>query len=217
MGNDDVADKATRFHLMRHAPTEWNAAGRIQGQADAPLTPAGRLWADGWGRRLAEIGLTRLLSSDTGRALATSQAIQGALGRPLTLSTDPRLREQDWGQWTGCFHRRLRKEAAEAYRRQQARGWQFRPPGGESHLEVLERALSALQDAALRHPGESILVVTHEGVIKCLLYHLAIRDGCGRPPIPPAAWHAHRLVGVGRRVRLDRVNALDLNVGRRGR
>jgi probable phosphoglycerate mutase len=215
MEHDDVKDKTARFYLMRHAPTEWNAAGRLQGQADSPLTPAGRLWASAWGRRMAGIGITRLLSSDTGRALATVEAMKGALDRPQ--GTDPRLRELDWGQWTGCFHRRLKKEAAEAYRRQQARGWQFRPPGGESHLEVLERALSALQDAALRHPGDNILVVTHEGVIKCLLYHLAIRDGCGRPPIPPAAWHAHRLVGVGRRVRLDRVNALDLNVGRRGR
>jgi probable phosphoglycerate mutase len=209
MEHDDVKDKTARFYLMRHAPTEWNAAGRLQGQADSPLTPAGRLWASAWGRRMAGIGITRLLSSDTGRALATVEAMKGALDRPQ--GTDPRLRELDWGQWTGCFHRRLKKEAAEAYRRQQARGWQFRPPGGESHLEVLERALSALRDAAERHPGETVLVVTHEGVIKCLVYHLAIRDGCGCAPKSLAPWHMHHLVGDDSRIRLQQVNALDLN------
>jgi len=208
MQSDDT-DKTTYFHLMRHAPTEWNIAGRIQGHADSPLTPTGRLWAAGWGQRLAGSGITQLLCSDTGRALATAQAVQDALDLPL--GTDPRLREQDWGQWTGCFPRRLKKESAKVYRRQQARGWQFRPPGGESHLEVLERALSALKDAAARHPGESILVVTHDGVIKCLLYHLAIRNGCGSPPQRPSPWHVHRLAADGSRISLQQINAFDLN------
>jgi len=201
--------RGTVFHLMRHAPTEWNAAGRIQGRADAPLTATGRQWAASWGRRLVTLGATRLLSSDTGRALATAREMNASLDLPVT--AEARLREQDWGQWTGCRHRGLQTEASGAYVRQQARGWDFRPPGGESHIEVLERALAALGDAAAAFPGERVLVVTHEGVIKCLVYHLAIRDGCGRPPTPPAAWHLHRLVGSGGNLRLDQVNALNLN------
>lgn len=198
---------AAVFHLMRHAPTEWNAAGRIQGQADSPLTSTGRQWAAAWGRHLASLDMTHILSSDTGRALATAEAINAALKLPLR--TDGRLREQDWGRWTGCRHRSLKKDAAPAYTRQQARGWHFRPPGGESHLEVLERALAALAETG--EAGENVLVVTHEGVIKCLVYHLAIRDGCGCRPAPPEPRHLHRLVRVGTRLWLDRVNALSLN------
>lgn len=209
MQEEGIHPGRTVFYLMRHAATEWNAAGRIQGRADAPLTAEGRRWATRWGRQLAPLGMTRLLSSDTGRAQATARIINAALALPLT--TEARLREQDWGQWTGCRHRRLRTETSGAYARQQARGWDFRPPGGESHLEVLERALAALGDAMATFPGERVLLVTHEGVIKCLVYHLAIRDGCGRPPTPPAARHLHRLVGSGGNLRLERVNAFNLN------
>ena len=39
----------TRFGLIRHAPTLWNAEKRIQGQGDSPLTPAGEQYAQQWG------------------------------------------------------------------------------------------------------------------------------------------------------------------------
>lgn len=204
---DSVTD--TVFYLMRHAPTEWNAAGRIQGQADSPLTPTGRTWATRWGLQLAHLELTRLLTSDSGRAAATVRGMNTALNLPVTV--EARLREQDWGRWTGRVHRRLLTEEDEAYAHQRARGWHFRPPGGESHLDVLERALAVLGGISAAHPGERMLVVTHEGVIKCLVYHLAIRDGCGRNPAPLAPYHLHQVVGFGARLVLKHVNALNLN------
>ena len=54
-------------------------------------------------------------------------------------------------------------------------GWSFQPPGGESRKQVLRRSLAAIYEAHTSWPGESILVVCHEGVIKCLLYHLTKR------------------------------------------
>ena len=70
---------------------------------------------------------------------------------------------------------------------QEARGWAFRPPSGESRLEVFARSQDALRRFA---PKEArVFVVTHKGVLKCLLYDLLgmaflpeegdpIRDGC---------------------------------------
>jgi len=48
-------------------------------------------------------------------------------------------------------------------------GWNFRLPGGEDRKSVLARSQRALQEAFDRWPGENILVVTHEGVIKSLV------------------------------------------------
>jgi probable phosphoglycerate mutase len=211
MLDGDTTPSATAFYLMRHAPTEWNRAGRIQGQADSPLTPVGRQWAARWGVRLAHFQIERLLTSDIGRAITTVREMNTTLKRPVIV--DARLREQDWGRWTGCVHRLLRTEDAATYARQQALGWHFRPPGGESHLEVLERAMVALRNASTAYPGEHILVVAHEGVLKCLIYHLAIRDGCGHQPPAMAPYHLHHILGFMHQLVLKRMNALDLNPG----
>ncbi|MDJ0720970.1 MAG: histidine phosphatase family protein [Desulfobacterales bacterium] len=199
----------TRFFLMRHAMTVWNRDGRIQGQMDTPLAPEGEKQIEAWRGVLKPLALDLMCSSDLGRARATARGLNQDLALPLFI--EPRLREQDWGRWTGRIHRRLRTEDAERYRREIAQGWHFQPPAGESHLQVLERALSALADLAHRPEGQRILVVTHEGVIKCLIYHLAIRDGCGQPPEAMAAYHLHQLDFRGVQLILRRMNAIDLN------
>ncbi len=201
--------RGTRFFLMRHAMTVWNREGRIQGQMDTPLAPEGERQIEAWRDVLKSLGLDSICSSDLGRARATARGLNQTLALPLL--TEPRLREQDWGRWTGRVHRRLKTEDAERYRRETARGWHFQPPAGESHLQVLERALGALADLARRLEARRILVVTHEGVLKCLIYHLAIRDGCGQPPEAMAAYHIQRLDYRDERLMLRRMNAIDLS------
>ena len=199
-----------RFFLMRHAMTVWNREGRIQGQMDTPLTPEGENQIQVWRGVLKPLGLDLICSSDLGRARATARGLNQALALPLVI--EPRLRELDWGRWTGKVHRRLKTEDAERYQRETAQGWHFQPPAGESHLQVLERVLGALADLARRPGGRRILVVTHEGVLKCLIYHLAIRDGCGHPPEAMAAYHIHELDFRGEQMILRRMNAINLNL-----
>jgi hypothetical protein len=83
------------------------------------------------------------------------------------------LREQKFGDWTGRYLEDLRGHGLEE---QVARGWEFRPPGGENRLEVFGRAERTLREAARLWPGKKILVVTHEGVIKALVYRLLDRE-----------------------------------------
>jgi broad specificity phosphatase PhoE len=200
---------AAQIYLMRHALTAWNLAGRIQGQKDSPLSPEGWRQVQTWTPRLANLGLVRILASDLGRARGTAEAIARVLKLPVAF--DRRLREQDWGAWTGQTHLQLKTRFGAAYQRETQRGWHFRPPGGESHLEVLARALDATLEIGRRHPGERLLVVTHEGWMKCLLYHLAIRDGCGHPPVALASYHLHRIVSDAGRLGLDAPNFCALN------
>ncbi len=207
MATDD--GPRTHFFVMRHAATIWNLEGRIQGQADSPLAPASEAQLGRWHPLIGRLEPEAMGCSDLGRAQATARGLNR--GRELPLTIEPRLREQDWGRWSGRVHKRLRHEDAHEYTRQVDRGWAFRPPGGESYLDVLERALAALGDLAARHRGRRVLVVTHEGVLKCLVYHLAIRDGCGRKPAKMAAGHLHHLVHSGRRLFLKRMNALNLD------
>ena len=161
-----------------------------------------------WCQHLQTVELSLIYSSDLGRAQSTADRIRHHLKLPLRL--DQRLREQDWGEWTGQSHRQLKQDAHDEYRRQASLGWHFRPPGGESHLQVLERGLKALHDIATSHPGQRILIVTHEGMMKCIFYHLAIRDGCGNQPVSMAAYHLHQLVTSNGQLRLKQANLRDL-------
>ena len=195
--------------VMRHAATVWNREGRIQGQSDTPLTPTGQRQIEAWRVPVERLAPEVIYSSDLGRALATARALNRDWGLPLTV--EPRLRDQDWGHWAGRIHRHLKYEAAEEYARQTARGWHFRPPGGESPLQVLERALAALRDIAAAEGAKRVLVVAHEGVLKGLVYHLAILDGCGHQPEAMAPYHVHLLACFENRLVLRQMNAVDLN------
>jgi probable phosphoglycerate mutase len=155
---------------MRHAETTWTQEKRLHGRKDAPLTARGYEQAARWGEALKRYGWDHLVASDLGRARRTAALMTRVLG--TSCSTEPRLREQDWGLWSGM---RLREIDAAELRAQEQRGWGFRPRGGESRLEVLERARQALVELAGRRPGSRILVVTHEGVIRCLVYRLSRR------------------------------------------
>ena len=214
MGPRDVPMKpspgvSTFFDLMRHAPTVWNAQKRLQGQADAPLTPAGAARARCWGLVLRGQPYRRILSSDLGRALATAAVLNTVLGLPL--STDPRLREQDWGRWTGETLAALRARDPARLAAAEDRGWDFRPPGGESRREVWRRGCAALLAAARRWPGETLLVVTHEGVIKCLAYGLSARGFLPdeAPLLRPR--HLHRLCAAGGCLTATALNRLALD------
>ena len=198
----------TRFGLVRHAQTTWNRGKKIQGQKDSPLTSDGKIQASRWGQLLKSLPWNRILASDIGRAMETAGIINQAL--KIALKTDARLREQDWGQWTGETLFRIQTDTPRELDNQVRAGWDFCPPDGEDRRSVLERSRQALSEAAAKWPGETILVVTHEGVVKSLIYHL-----CGRKYLPgePAIimpyqlhWLAHDADGL----KIEEINALAL-------
>jgi probable phosphoglycerate mutase len=195
----------TRFGLIRHAETIWNRERRVQGQLDSPLTPEGEQQAERWGRALQALPWHRILASDTGRAATTAAIINARLR--LALELDPRLRELDWGRWTTRAIARIRVEDRETVAAQEAAGWEFRPPGGESRRQQMERSRQALIDAAGRWPGECILVVTHEGVIKSLAHHLSGRAFVAADAVGLHPYHLHWLAVAGGRLALTGLNA----------
>jgi probable phosphoglycerate mutase len=164
----------TTFGLLRHGQTEWNLLKKIQGSADSPLSPAGREHCRQWAKVLAPCRWARILASDQGRARETVAILNSQWRLPE--SFDPRLREQDWGEWEGLTIPTIEQEFADQLQTRVARGWQFSAPGGETRLAVRQRAFAALGDAAGRWPGEKILVVCHQGVIKTTLYSLTGRE-----------------------------------------
>jgi glucosyl-3-phosphoglycerate phosphatase len=194
-----------RLVLWRHGRTEWNAAGRFQGQLDPPLDATGQKGAAAAAARLVAAGLRPdgavVVSSDLDRTVQTATALTDLLGVPLR--RDARLREHGMGCWEGL----TRAEVAERYPQQYAdwtAGRPVRGRGGEDPAAVAERALAALVDL----PEASVaVVVTHGGTAGRLLERLL---GLGSEhrrafgPLDNCAWS--ELAEQGGRWRLLRHN-----------
>ncbi|MGQ9366337.1 histidine phosphatase family protein [Azospirillum sp. ST 5-10] len=157
--------------ILRHGPTAWNAAGRIQGGIDEPLSDAGRAAVAGW-RLPEETRAWRWVASPLRRAWETA----GLLG--LAPEPEPRLREMHWGAWEGRLREELRA-SGELTPAMEALGLDLRGPGGESPRDVQERLRPWL--AELAEAGLATGAVAHNGVMRAL-YGLATGWDFVAPP-----------------------------------
>jgi probable phosphoglycerate mutase len=198
----------TRFGILRHARTCWNEIGKIQGQQDSALTDKGRQDALAWGKLLAECRWDRILSSDLGRAVETAQIIRSVLDIPLTL--DARLREMDWGLWTGWTLADIRTHFPTVWDKASAGDWHFSAPEGERYIDVHDRSSRALMEAAVRFAGKRILVVCHEGTLKCLYYHPGSRRAAENAYPPMQSGCLQLFCADAQGLFIDRPNALVL-------
>lgn len=160
----------TRLLVIRHAATDWNEAGLMQGRADRPLSEAGRAWCRAI-RLPADWSGAVCVASPLNRAMETARLI-GLDPRP-----EPRLIEMDWGEWEGRTIADLRASGGAAMAENEARGLDFRPAGGESPRDVQARLAPFL--AGLAHPT---IAVTHKGVLRALYARAAGWDMKAKAP-----------------------------------
>jgi probable phosphoglycerate mutase len=148
--------------LARHGETDWNSERRWQGHADRPLNDAGREQARDLAETLADRAIDVVYSSDLMRAHETALIVAEQLGLPVEV--DAGLREVDVGDWSGRVHTEIEEIDPAGYRRWQegGKGWN----GGESYQEMGERVVAAVLRLAARHPGQTVLIVTHGGSIR---------------------------------------------------
>lgn len=158
-------------YLTRHGETTWNVAGRYQGRLESPLSDLGRRQGAALAERFAHEPPDRIISSPLLRCAATAQFVATRTARAL--ETDPTLIEIDHGTWEGRYRDDLEKNDPQRYK-----AWREHPSdvafeGGESVRDVLARW------HAFRHSLDArgtILVVTHDAVVRC-----ALLDLLGRP------------------------------------
>ncbi len=164
----------TRLLLARHGETEWNRVGRWQGHADPPLNRTGRQQAAELAERLSGDGITAVYASDLARASETARAVAARLG--LDVVEDPALREIDVGSWSGLTRAEVSERFPEGFAR-----WLEGEIGhdGETREQLAERVVAATAEIAGRHRGETVLLVTHGGVIRALRRHAAGDAGPG--------------------------------------
>jgi broad specificity phosphatase PhoE len=164
--------RAVPFALLRHAPTRWNAAGRLQGLTDTGLSPEGEAAARQW-RLPPPAARWKRLSSPLQRARRTAELVQPSA--PVVL--DSRLREMSFGVWEGFMVKQLRATGGEAFAAAEAAGLDFQPPGGESPRLAMARL--SHWSSTLTEP---VVAVSHKASIRALLALATGWNMLGRPP-----------------------------------
>jgi probable phosphoglycerate mutase len=122
------------------------------------------------GRALAAEALDAVVSSDLQRAMQTAQAV-AAHHAGLSLQTDAQLRERAYGVFEGMLYQDIQDEYPADFQLWQARDIDAVMPHGErlaeSFRHFYQRVIGALQGVAARHPGQTVAVVAHGGVLEC--------------------------------------------------
>lgn len=138
------------LYLIRHGETEWNAAGRMQGWHDSPLTEKGRAQMVALAPLLQGVA-ARAVVSPLGRAVASARiALEGH-----DFATDDRLREVSLGPWDGRGFEELRAAHPDIFGDPRL-GWYDRVPGGEGMAALRARVEDFL--ATLDAPT---IIITH--------------------------------------------------------
>lgn len=159
----------TTLILIRHGETAWNAERRLQGHTDIALNEAGLRQAEALARALGDEGIDVIASSDLRRAYQTAQALAHARG--MEVMRDERLRERCYGAFEGLLYAEVARRYPSEWEAWQAREIDSVPPPGERQAESFrafyQRSIGALLDWAARHPGKSLALVAHGGVLEC--------------------------------------------------
>lgn len=156
-----------RLYLIRHAVTAETGTvltGRLPG---VPLSTEGIDMAATLAENFTKLPVAALYSSPILRCKQTAAPLSRVWKLPVTIATG--FVEADYGQWSGRKLSSLRK--LKAWQGLHVAPSRFRFPDGESLGEVQARAVAAVEKLAAHHPKQSVAVVSHSDVIRCVVAH----------------------------------------------
>ena len=154
----------TNFIIVRHGESLGNSKRIMLGSTDLDMSPRGFEQALACAEFLAGEEVDYIYSSDLIRAYNT--ALPHAKLRGKEVVADERLREMHVGRWENRPFAEIAAEEPELYREWREKFGTLVFPGGESILDAGKRFHNALLDIANRHPGKTVLVASHAGVIR---------------------------------------------------
>lgn len=174
--------RMTEILLARHAETDWNREGRVQGHTDRPLNELGVEQASDLAEALKDVELDAIYASDLARARDTARVVADLRG--LRVTQLPELRERDFGSWEGLTRDEVLSRFPDA----------SNGPWGDAETldEMTARVLAALELIATRHPEGRVLVVTHGGPLRAVL-----REGTIDGDLPIVNCHVARIGVMG--------------------
>jgi broad specificity phosphatase PhoE len=180
--NSPYSAKPGRFIMVRHGESEGNRERRFTISSEVGLTELGVRQAHEAARRIAQLFKPQIIvSSPFRRARQTSEIIASELN--LRIETVHDLHERDLGCLKGHSYDDLRALVLKDPSYDPARGWSWKPEGGESYEDVRERVISAVDKLLRCYPQDEIVIVSHGGVMLSVWAHITGQwHGAHLPP-----------------------------------
>jgi probable phosphoglycerate mutase len=162
----------TRFCLVRHGETDWNASHRLQGHTDINLNSHGLAQAKQLAQALKKINLQFdvLYTSDLQRAEQTAKPIE--ILYEVTAIKHSALRERHLGALQGLTPKEAPTLEPDLWKSHLSRSLHEELRGGESILQFANRINLVLEEMRQKHSGKTILLVSHGGALD-MMYRLS--------------------------------------------
>lgn len=157
----------TKFIIVRHGQTEWNLAGRYQGQSDIALTDAGIKQAEILAANFPEKEVAAIYSSDLSRAFITAEAIGKKLNCPV--KKEKAFREICFGDWEGHTYEEIIARWPEALENFFQRPDILEIPNGETFAIVQKRAVDRLLELSEQYKDKTVVIVAHGAINRTIL------------------------------------------------
>ncbi len=160
---------------MRHGESTFNVQRRVQGHCDqSNLTETGQAGATQVGIALKDLSFAAAYGSPLQRAKQTAELALAELSQPPKLQLRDTLKEINLSEWEGLTFEEVEQQYPEKYR-----CWNDRPheltmgtaDGTELYplIELYEQARQFWRSVLPHHPNQTILVVAHSGINRCLI------------------------------------------------
>lgn len=157
----------TFIYLVRHGQTAWNKEEIFRGRMDIPLDGTGLKQAELAAEYFKGMDIHAIYSSPLARAWMTAQRI--AQFHPLKIQPLEGIIDISFGCWEGHPHQEIKKVDSKRYRQWRDEPHRVRLPGGESLEQVRVRSMAAVEEVIQRHPGKTLVLVSHRVINKVLI------------------------------------------------
>jgi broad specificity phosphatase PhoE len=158
----------TTILMVRHGDVPGIKPARFRGRRDLDLSPEGEAQAQAAAGRVArDFHIDALYASPLKRCQQTAARLAEATG--LGVETLEGLIDVDYGDWTWRTHDEVAAEQPDAFNLWHGTPDLMRFPGGDSLADFAAAAMAAMGEAAARHPGGCVALVTHDAVVRALV------------------------------------------------
>ncbi|NJM58179.1 MAG: histidine phosphatase family protein [Synechococcales cyanobacterium RU_4_20] len=159
-----------RLYLMRHGETRFSQTGGYCGALDVALTEAGQAMAQAFAEAYQDLPWAAIYCSPMQRTQATAAPIAQATG--LVPQLREGLREINYGQWEGKQREEIQQTLTDDYHHWMTEPAWNSPTGGETAVEIANRAMAVIAEIEGQYTDGNVLVVSHKATLRIILCSL---------------------------------------------
>ncbi len=159
-----------KLYLIRHGETPFSQTGGYCGALDVALTEAGQAMAQAFADAYGNLAWEAIYCSPMQRTRATAAPLARATGLEPQLRDG--LKEINYGDWEGRQPTEVKQAFGDDYLHWMTEPAWNAPTGGETAVEIANRAMAVIAEIEHRHTEGNVLVVSHKATLRIILCSL---------------------------------------------